>query len=332
MATSGGDSPKEKKELTPDQKRTFTLLGVMGVLALGAGAIYIPGLIGGSSTPPAPAPVAPNENIPPGSIPIMPPGGPPGAPGAPGMSPDGLAPDQNAAPAPVADASASLLGYTPPLTRSRRDPFQSFVVIAPTPVPPPPAPTPRPAVVIPLPPGVDIPQPGASGELLPPFSPSGTASGGPTGAGTSGIGVPDRGGSASGGASSGGGSFALPPVRIPRLNQVRRAPQSPFPPRRATSAGGGGAPPQTAPDKRLSGVVIAGGVRAALEITRGTETATYVVQPGDTVEGIQVLNVERFTEGGRTQTRMLVRENGQEKYIELRAGAPRALTGGEGAP
>lgn len=200
-------------------------------------------------------------------------------------------------------AGAAAFGTVP---RHRTDPFQQFVIfpppVAPAPTPRP-TPTPQPPVPIPLPPAevsIAVPQPGGRSVNSIDNQP-----------------------------------LNLPGVRIPRLNSALIAPRDPFPPPRtsgATGGGGGSTEAQPSFGKRLSGVVISNGVRALLEISGGAEPKTYVVQPGDTVEGITVLNIQRFSEGTRTVTRMLVREGGQERYIDLKAGAARTLGGpGEGA-
>jgi len=87
-------------------------------------------------------------------------------------------------------------------------------------------------------------------------------------------------------------------------------------------------------NKRLAGVVIGDSVRALLEIQGDSPetTVTRIVQPGDEVEGVRVLRIERFTEGAnRTRVRMIVRENGEERSVELRPSPqPLAAPGGEG--
>jgi hypothetical protein len=55
------------------------------------------------------------------------------------------------------------------------------------------------------------------------------------------------------------------------------------------------------------------------------------VQPGDEVDGITVLNIQRFNDGTRTITRMIIRENGEERSVDLRA-APTGGAGGAGGP
>lgn len=134
----------------------------------------------------------------------------------------------------------------------------------------------------------------------------------------------------------GGGSrrapqaFNLPPVSINRLDEAARRPTDAFPPRRTTGGGstaGGAISPSL--DKRLSGVVIGDGVSALLEIQGAQGPVTHVVQPGDEVEGITVLNIQRYNDGTRTVTRMLIRENGEERSVDLRA-SPNPT--GQGAP
>jgi hypothetical protein len=70
-------------------------------------------------------------------------------------------------------------------------------------------------------------------------------------------------------------------------------------------------------NKRLSGIIIGDGVRALLEIGSGEEKVTRIVQPGDEVDGILVVRIERSTEGGRTTTRMVIREGNEERYVDL---------------
>jgi hypothetical protein len=123
----------------------------------------------------------------------------------------------------------------------------------------------------------------------------------------------------------------LPPVSITRLDEAARRPTDAFPPRRSVGAGSGGGTINPSFDKRLSGVVIGDGVRAILEIQRGTEVVTHVVQPGDEVDGITVLNIARYNDGTRTITRMTIRENGEERSVDLRA-SPQPLTGAAGGP
>jgi hypothetical protein len=182
------------------------------------------------------------------------------------------------------------------LTRSRPDPFQQIYFIpTPTPVPPP------------VPPPVPVPVPGEVPPVLLP------------------------------GSSVSNQQFQqplnLPPVSIRRLDETSRRPVDAFPPRRTAggeggAGGGGSANPST--DKRLSGVIIGEGVRALLEIQGPGGTVTRVVQPGDEVEGITVISIQRFNDGTRLVTRMIIRENGEERSVDLRAGAPVAPPGGIG--
>lgn len=198
-----------------------------------------------------------------------------------------------------ASAAAATTSTAPQgLARFRRDPFQQAYFL-PTPVPtlppPPPPPTPEPII--------DVPRPA---EVTP-------------------LALPGL----SGGRAAEQRPLILPPVSINRLDQGSRRPTEAFPPAR-TSSGSGSSVPSPSYDKRLSGVVIADGVRAILEIQGPNGPVSRVVQPGDEVEGITILNIQRFNDGTRTVTRMLIRENGEERTVELRAGAPQDQTGSEG--
>ena len=57
------------------------------------------------------------------------------------------------------------------------------------------------------------------------------------------------------------------------------------------------------------------------------------MQPGDEVEGVRVLNIERFRQGDRTVSRMLIRDtDGSQKYVELKNSPnPPGNAGGLGA-
>ena len=303
-ASSGAPSQtpaKTKREFTPEQKRLFAMLGGMGVLALIVGVIYLPGLVGGSgggdaatTTTTTTTGAAPTPATQAVSTPPE---------SSAGTSAAGIAATgEGAAAVPISAPGAGGAAAFGTVPRHRRDPFQPFVIVSdlPIPEPPPPAPTPRPPVPIPLPPAdvsFSVPQPG--GRTIDSIDQQ---------------------------------PLNLPSVSIPRLNASVRSPRDPFPPPRAAGATGGSGEVQPSFDKRLSGVVISNGVRALLEITGGVEPKTYVVQPGDTVEGITILNIQRFSEGTRTITRMQVREGGQERYIDLKAGATRALGGAGGLP
>jgi hypothetical protein len=106
----------------------------------------------------------------------------------------------------------------------------------------------------------------------------------------------------------------LPPIMIPRLEHAPSKPQQFQAPKQV-----GGTPLATPSfNKRLSGVIIGDSVHALLEISNASGTQTYVVQPGDTVAGIRILGIQRVEVGGRTVPRMLINENGEEKYVELR--------------
>jgi len=113
------------------------------------------------------------------------------------------------------------------------------------------------------------------------------------------------------------------------------APRDAFPPARTSGVGGesGAGTPQASYDKRLAGVIIGDGVHALLEITADGQVTTQVVQPGDEVNGVRVLSIERFRDGERTVTRMLVRDaDGTQRYVELKPSAQAATgAGGPGA-
>ena len=321
MATPSGAPPNQTPTATTnstsdDKKKLFIGLGVAGVLALGVGGYFLMKPKGGDAEiaekPAAKAPSQPDA----------------GAKGV-GGTPGSTLPDGGVAPAiPVSATGVNNPATLLPLSPYRRDPFQPFIILPPppTPEPPPPTPTPRPKptprpVPIPTLEPFDVPQPGGG---------SGAGAGGAFGGGVLGGGgspVPGLGG---GGGGGGEGPLILPSVVIPRLNARNVVPTDAFPPPRSSSGAGSGV---TSPsfDKRLSGVVIGNGVRAVLEINNGVAPKSYVVQPGDVVEGITILNIQRYTESGKQVTRMLIRENGGERTVDLKPGPPRTAPGGEGA-
>jgi hypothetical protein len=120
----------------------------------------------------------------------------------------------------------------------------------------------------------------------------------------------------------------LPPTSIPQY-QLRQGPRNVAAPGVVSDATGGAQP---APEKRIAGVAIGDSVRALIEINDGTQTITRVVQPGDEVEGMRILRVERVTEGGQQTTRMWVREAGQDRYFDLRPSSNPVGAGGPGGP
>lgn len=194
-----------------------------------------------------------------------------------------------AAPAPAAAGGVTAASLVS-LERYRSDPFEPFLMPPPPPPPPPP---------VPIPPPVEIVPPGPGGFGLPPM-----------------------------GISSRAASQALtqlPPI-VPR--RVATAPTAPRLFALPGSQGTGGTVLRSQ-NKRLSGVVIGDSVRALLEVTIGDKVTTRVVQPGDEVDGIQILRLERVADGGQTITRLVVRENNQEQFVELRP-APQQATGAEG--
>ena len=308
MATPSGAPPAPTStaptSTSPDKKKLFIALGVAGVAALGVGGYFLT-QGGGTAVPDA----TDNTAVVDPNVPVD--GEPP--PGEPGTTlTDGGIPPANGMQISTANNPSTLL----PLSPYRRDPFAPFLLFPPPPTPaPPPLPTPTPPpppprpVEIPLPDAVDVPGLGGSGVF---------------GGGTEpGFAVPGASGS-----SAIDRPLILPKVVIPRLNSTKIAPTNAFPPPRSSSgAGSGEATPSY--NKRLSGVVIGNGVRAVLEISGGLTPKSYVVQPGDVVEGITILNIRRYNEGGTQVTRMLIRENGGERTVDLKPGPPRTAPGGE---
>lgn len=107
----------------------------------------------------------------------------------------------------------------------------------------------------------------------------------------------------------------LPPITIRRLGRIPSKPQQFQAPKHV----GGTQLATPSFNKRLSGVIIGDSVHALLEVSNASGTQTYVVQPGDTVVGIRILGIQRVQVGGKTVPRMLISENGEEKYVELRS-------------
>jgi hypothetical protein len=107
----------------------------------------------------------------------------------------------------------------------------------------------------------------------------------------------------------------LPAVNIPQYKK-RSAPSLGAPTVVGNTGTSGGA--LRASNKRVAGVIIGDSVKALVEISDGQQTITRVVQPGDEVEGMRILRIERITENDAQVTRMTVLENGQERYFDLR--------------
>jgi len=112
----------------------------------------------------------------------------------------------------------------------------------------------------------------------------------------------------------------LPPLSY--ANVMPRVPQPPPPPRFANAI----PPVVESRELRLSGILLNGSLYVILEIlsTDGTSLPRgYVVKPGDEVEGIRVMKIERYRENDQLVTRATVRTpDRQEKHVYLRAGAP----------
>lgn len=226
--------------------------------------------------------------------------GRPGVPPAVGIGP-GAAPGG----APAADAGASggnniSAASLVSVSNFRNDPFE------PVPLPPPlPTPPPPPGPVEIQPPSIALEPPGSSGPYPGSIPPFGIQSG----------------------TSSTPSSRILTGLGPPRISRVADAPTAPSV---IVLPGGGGESVSRSPNKRLSGVIIGDSVRALLEISDGENVTTRIVQPGDEVDGIRILRIERVSEGGRSVMRLFIRENGEERFVDLRP-APQQTTGEGGA-
>ena len=308
--------------LSGDQKKKLGVLaGFLGVLVI----VGVFAMRGGKeeSGPPA----APTAIPAAGAAPAAPAAAGAPAAGAPGGGAPASAPAKAPAPAPAAAKAAGkpaagkpaakkpMLAKAPvvrppkyvPVEVSRHDPFEPFFYATPIPEP---TPTPvPPPVILPPPPTVPLPAPRLVG--------------------------------------------APPTTAIIGLPRPRIATYTPLPgPVWMRRTGGMTAPPIAetvlrSSNKRLSGVIIGDAVRALLEITTGetaagggaeaggaAATIVRVVQPGDEVDGIKILRIERIYEGGKQVTRMFIREGTEERYVDLRNAptppATAAGTGGEG--
>lgn len=190
------------------------------------------------------------------------------------------------------------------VARARTDPFEQMLLYPPVPTPePPPPPAPKPP-----PPPVSVPSPADFAQNAP-------------------VSIADPRVQAE----------VAQPLNIgsPRISRtIEGAPRDAFPLPRTSGSGGeaGTGAPQQSYDKRLAGVIIGDGVRALLEITSNGQITTQVVQPGDEVNGVRVLSIDRVREGDRTVTRMLVRDtDGTQRIVDLKASSqPPAGTGTAG--
>jgi hypothetical protein len=291
MAASGDPKPvKEKKELTPDQKKTYGMLGLMGFLAVVVAIMYIPPMLKSSPTATLQQQQAEETGTENKAAATPSPGSTPGTegttPGAEATPGTGAAPEGGVAPEGGTTVAATGPVGVPLIVRHRPDPFEPFystvanVDPTPTPIPPVPIPAPRADVV--------LPRPSMNGRV--PSSDANSLS-------------------------------VLPPIRITSLNNPSLVPQAQSPYKRIAGAGTSSNLDNTEPsyNKRLSGVIIGDGIRALLEINNGEEIVTRVVQPGDEVDGISILSIQQVTEGNRPVMRMLIRENNEERYVDLKA-------------
>ena len=273
-----------------EKKKLYVLGGLLAAIMVVVFVLYRP-----TGNAPADTPAADPKATPvAGGRPVTPPTS--GAPGTPAKTAVAATPEASTGTSGGISA-ASLVS----VSNFRSDPFEPVPLPPPVPTPPPP-----PGPVNIEPPTVFIQSPGGSTYGgVPPF---------------------DFGNSRYFGGTPPSRIFEMiPPPRISRVADVQTAPTIVTPP-----GSGGDGSASRAPNKRLSGVIIGDSVRAILEISDGDEVVTRIVQPGDEVDGIRILRIERTTEGGRPVTRMYIRENGEEKFVDLRA-APQQTAGGAGA-
>jgi len=267
-----------------DEKKKLMILGGLILLILVVVLVlYNP--FSGGETPVVPQTTtakAPGADAPApaaGGAPVTPGAGSPG--GAPGGAPAAALTSVPAG----SGTTARFINAAP----WRPDPFAppGVLIAAPTPIPPP-APTPVPLIEVPRPQVIVAPA-----AIPAPFIRAGV---GPT-------------------LSEATVLTVIPPARIPLAPRVPTTPSGP--PNGRISGGPVGIARSS--NKRLSGIIIGDGVRALLEMDGPDGKVTRVVQPGDEVDGIQVLRIERNTEGGRVNTRMIIREGAEDRYVELRA-------------
>ncbi len=290
-----------------DKKKVYAFGGLAGLLGIVGLIVWHPWAGSGTadtaastSTPSTLTASAPGAGALPGSPPSA-------AAGSGGLSGAG---------SPGSEGTAGAGGAAPQLVavaaeQFRDDPFVPFYTVPPTPLPPLPTPRPR-ATATPIPPVLILPIPGETRSEAATELPS----------------IP-------GGNTRSTVLAGLPSARISRLVNAPTAPRVQAPP---VSPGGTDASGnlERSPNKRLAGVAIGDSVRALLEVQDASsgEFRTYIVQPGQRIdaENLQVLRIERTTEGGQTRVRMIVRENGQIRVIDLREGQrPDIVTAGAGA-
>ncbi|MBV9470431.1 MAG: hypothetical protein JO316_20475 [Abitibacteriaceae bacterium] len=281
------------------QKKLYILLGLAGLLGIGLIIAFHPfgrsttSTDAGDTSTPAVTTKAGGATG----------GGKAASPAAAGSGSGGTIPVSSGGGTTPTTAGAGVVPLAKPNTqlisteRFRDDPFIPEI-IPPTPAPPPlPTPTPiPPAVPVPVPGGIEVPPADIRGAVS-----SGALSHSPI-------------------------LINLPPVRISRMNTPPINPDTAVP---QTRPGATTAVLPRSPNKRVSGVVIGNTVRALIEISDGDQVVTRVVQPGDEVEGIKILRIERVREGDRNVTRMIVREENEERVVELKA-SPNPIGGGEG--
>lgn len=278
-----------------EKKKLYLLGGLFAALAVVGVVVYLPRGAGKTTTPvatPTPAAIAKA----------------PGAPDAAGAA----ATPAKAGAAPGAISAASLVS----VQSFRNDPFEPF--------PRPPLPVLQPS---------KTPSGGSTPSVAPPpvvLAPPDQFGGFPPGSDSdggdfSGGGLPPMGGFSGGSSVSPSSSRALIDLRPIELPTRPNIPTTPGPPGGQSSSG-----LSESPNKRVSGVIIGDSVRALLEISDGDVTTARIVQPGDEIDGIRILRIERVTIGGRPVTRVIIRENGEERSVVLKPGPKVAPAGGMG--
>ena len=295
-----------------DKKKIYLLGGLLGVLGvLGTIFVLMPMLRGGSKDEAVISPTATNNAT---TLATASPATTPPANGA----NFGTATTVSAPSSSRGSASGSSSGSTAGLPtnqilapqligvgRSRQDPFSPEVV-----PPAPPTPEPKPRV------DTRITMETLPPQSIPPYLPTyqTTTVSLPSGAG------PSVATSANGTGGSDSRILAfLPPAAI-FGNTARIAPR-PIPVIGGLDVAAPGAQANLTSDddKRVAGVIIGDSIRALIEYRENGQTVSRVVQPGDSVGGMEILSISRVSEGGEQLVRVTVRENGQEKYFDLKS-------------
>jgi hypothetical protein len=293
-----------------DKKKLYLLGGLLGVLGvMGTIFVILPMFGGDTSAETAPDATVTASNIATNSAPTTVPPNNGTQFGNPAMQTSANAGSNAANTAENAVLSPQLIG----VGHNRTNPFASDVVgvAPPTPIPTP-LPTPRPIyrnvetfkTLSPVPLAPYTPQVESTTIALP---------GNPGGGFSSGAN-----GSRGAGANTSRILISLPPAAI-FGNTARTAPR-PLPQVGGLDLASPGAQANivNAADKRVAGVIIGDTIRALIEYEDNGRQVSRVVQPGDTVGGMEILSIRRMVEGGDATTRVTVRENGEEKFFDLK--------------